>query len=187
MARSTMTALIARVRSLLNDPDAAIFTDDQIEDLLDERSVVVSVPLATSTDTLTHRATTADMLETDALVYAGVSGYGTTGLLDTPVSVEVAAAALTGATLLTATTDYTLDAARGIVTTLGAETRGLWLVGRSYDIYGAAADGWEQVASGKTGKIDLGDAAGNVKGSQLFTQALVMADRLRRRAWPGVY
>ncbi len=159
MARPTMTSLIKRLRGLLNGDTK--LTNDQLQELLDTWSFAVDAPLATQVPARTRHTAPGGDLEDGVLVYAD------------------------GTTLLTLTTDYTVDLQRGIVTTVQPETRTLTLQGTAFDLNGAAADGWELLAMRFTTEFDYSDPSGQFKASQQHAMALTQAKAFRARSMLG--
>lgn len=157
MARSTMAALIARVKAMANGDTT--LTDDDYQTLLDDHSVQVDSRLIPRRPFYTVHTAPFENLESGAVVYYGYN------------------------TRLTETTDYTIDLQRGIVTTLAADYRGLCIQATAYDINAAAADAWERIAARSADAFDWSDVEGSYKPSQARDYALAQAKTYRRRAW----
>jgi hypothetical protein len=85
-------------------------------------------------------------------------------------------------TVLTETTDYTLDYQRGIFTTPSANYRNLSARGTAYNLNLAAADGWERIAARYVLEFDVTGVEGSYKRSQQYSQAMGMAAKYRRSA-----
>lgn len=158
MARSSMAALIARLRGLLAGD--TVLTDDELQDMLDEHVLWISAPLYTEDPYTEHRASYTN-LEAGARVFVA------------------------GLNLLEGT-DYVIDAARGIVTTATPDHRRLYIQGRAYDLNAAAADGWERIAARDVGSYDFSSNNLSSNVSQKHRQALAQADTFRAKAWPRV-
>lgn len=157
MARSTMASLIARVRALVGGD--TVLSDDDIQTLLDDHAILVDSYLTPRPPFYATHVSPFENLETGALVYFGYN------------------------TLLILTTDYTIDAQRGIVTTLASDYRGLKLLGYAYDINGAAADGWESIASRSASLFAWSDVEGSYHPEQARAFATEQACRYRAKAW----
>lgn len=159
MARSTMATLIARVRLALNSDTT--FTDDQIQELLDDHSVIVDSYLEPQRPFWTDHVSPFENLESGAVckVYYGYN------------------------TLLTESTDYTADYQRGIFTTPAANYRGLKVLGRAYDVNAAAADGWDKIAARVWDEFSFNDVEGSYQRQQQYDNATKQAARYRAKAW----
>lgn len=160
MPRSTMAALIARARKLLNGD--TVFSEDDLQALLDQHAVPFRALLTPDKPGYTTHRTLYGDIE-DGVVLALADG-----------------------TVLSSPADYTIDLARGIVTTPTAELRALWLQGTSYDVYAAAADSWEQIAARDVRGFDFGADGATFKRSQIYEYALRQAERMRARANPVI-
>ena len=157
MARSTMTNLIARVRAMCAG-DTTLTADDY-QTLLDDHAVVVDSYLEPQPPFYLDHISPFENLEAGAKVYYGYN------------------------TLLTVTTDYTIDLQRGIVTTVAADYRGLKILGYAYDINAAAADGWELIANRSAGLFAWSDVEGSYHPEQAREFATDQAKRYRAKAW----
>jgi hypothetical protein len=155
--RTTMTALIARVKALCNGDTTISDTDYQT--MLDDHAVAVNGVLEPQQPFYTTHLAPFENLENGASVFYGFK------------------------TLLVENTDYTSDYQRGRFTTPAADYRGLRIVGAAYDIHAAAADGWETIASATASAFDWSDVEGSYKPSQARDFALSMATKHRRKAW----
>lgn len=156
MARSSMAALISRIRVLINDPagGSQIWTDDQIQDVSDESRVdVVNAHLK---PTLTYGSTLQYLN-----YYSEVGGWETDYVIMQNFSTTVtpsSAEPIAGKFTFAATTYPTLT-----------------ITGKQHDIYCAAADLLERWAAKKALDFDV------VVGGQTFRQAQV-ADALQKLA-----
>lgn len=155
--RTSMSDLIARVRSLC--ASNATLTDDDIQTFLDDHSVSVNGVLEPQRPFYTTHAAPFENLEQGANVFYGFK------------------------TLLIETTDYTADYQRGLFTTPQADYRGLRIVGTAYDIHAAAADAWEQIATGQASVFAWSDVEGSYHPEQARDYALTMAQKHRRKQW----
>jgi hypothetical protein len=156
-----MVNLIARLKTLLNNN--ASISDEQAQQLLDDRAVFFEAAIIPRTPFYTQHVAPWENLEEGA---ATIIFYGYN-------------------TMLIETTDYTVDYQRGVVTTVAADRRGLKMLSVAYDVYGAAADGWQSIATttlGAGGKISgLGYS---IDASSASSDALSMASHYRALAWP---
>lgn len=125
MARSTMATLIARTRRLVNDTGSAIWTDNQIQDVLDTDSTrwdifqlaLDYVPMQTST-TVEYKH------------YFAPWGWWEEG----------AEFVLQDNAWATISSGVTLDYLVGKVLFTSSQTPPVFLTGRTYDLYRAAVD-----------------------------------------------
>jgi hypothetical protein len=156
-ARSTMANLIARSRKLLNGD--TVLDDDDIQELLDGHAIVVDSYLEAQPPFYTQHVSPFESLETGARIYVGYN------------------------TLLTITTDYTIDEQRGIVTTPLADYRGLKILGMAYDVNAAAADGWDRIAGRGADLYGWSDVEGSYHPEQARDFATNQAQRYRAKAW----
>lgn len=157
MPRTTMAALIARVRTLLaND---TVFSDTDIQTFLDDHAVAVNGVLEPQVPFFTTHLAPFENLEAGAKIFYGFN------------------------TLLIETTDYTSDYQRGIFTTPNADYRGLRILGSAFDLHAAVADGWEAIAGRSAAQFDWSDVEGSYKPTQARDYALSMAKTHRRKAW----
>lgn len=157
--RTSMADLVRRLRDMLDNP--AGLTDEQIQDLLDEHRRPVDQALRSRAPFYTQHEAGIGNFESGVKVYTGYD------------------------TLLTLTTDYTIDLQTGVVTTGSADRRELRIWGTAYDLNRAAADGWERIASGVWDEFDLSDNGSSLSRSQKIAHARSMADRYRRKAGGG--
>lgn len=157
MPRSSMTALITRLHVLLNNDVS--FEQEDCQFLLDDHAFVVDTILQPKAPLYRQHTADAENLEADAVIFTGYD------------------------TLLVVGVDYTIDLQRGIVTTPQAFHQTLRLQGMAYDLFSAAADGWEQIASRYVAEFDIASTDGSLKLSQQHEQALTQAKRYRARAW----
>lgn len=160
--RSGMLNLILRLQALCNGE--SVITATVAQQLLDDRAVFIEEPLRPDVPFyLKHFASYGNLEEGSATrVWYGYN------------------------TLLTETTDYTLDSQRGVVTTPSADRRGLRIQSVAYDLYGAAADGWERIALADVGSGDKVSGLGYSFEGGTFPDAHKVAAYYRVQAWPRV-
>lgn len=85
------------------------------------------------------------------------------------------------------TSNYVVDYANGIITfTENQSGSARFLTGRSYDIYGAAADIWKTKAGAYAGAVDFKTDNMSVNRSQMFKQAMSAAREYEAMAKPRV-
>jgi hypothetical protein len=162
--RAGMANLIARLQALLNsDPS---ITDDDAQQLLDDRAVFFDAPLTPRIPFYVQHLSPWENLEEGAvtIVYYGYN------------------------LMLIETTQYTVDYQRGVVTTLEADRRGLKMQSVAYDLYGAAADGWEGIAGAHTGLGGKISGLGySIDSGSAKADALDMAQKYRALSWPRTH
>jgi hypothetical protein len=156
MARSSMAALITRIRVLINDPAGAsqVFTDDQIQDVSDESRVDMVNALLKPTVTY---APTVQYLN----YYSDLGGWETDYVILQNLSAAV--------------TPSTSEPIAGKFTFSSSTPPTLTITGKLHDVYHASADLLERWAAKKALDFDV------VVGGQTFRQAQV-ADALQKLA-----
>ena len=176
-ARSTMAALITRVRGLVGDPagDTAVFTDAQVQDVLDRHRIdVVHEPLAPDEDWTGSGVTQWKVYRSRWRHFEATDGGSAIFVVEDGI----------GDNRGTAT--WTADYQRGMVT-FAADQGGtaLYLSGRSYDPHGAAAElleGWAaKVAVDYDFQADGQRFDRSQKAASLREQAGVQRRRARAR------
>lgn len=123
MARASLADLITRLRLLVNDPAGGTqaFTDDQLEDVLDARRADVR---HLELDAAETRDPGAGVTYLD--YHARVGDWESDAVLEDA----------TGAALVPATSDYLV----GHWTFAASQTPPVYLTGKTFDLYAAAAD-----------------------------------------------
>lgn len=166
-ARSSMAALIGRVRTLINDPAGAsqIFTDQTIQDVCDEsRLDVVNVPL---------RATTT--YSGGALQYLNYySEYG--GWEDDYVIKQ---------NLMTTVTPSSAEPIAGKFSFSTSTYPTLYITGKQHDIYHAAADLLERWAAKWALSYDMTINGQSLHRSQAANALQKLAKTYRRQQRPS--
>ena len=168
MARTTMSALIDRVRRLINDPAGAdeVWTDDEVQDWLDaHRDEVIEVELAYATQLVAG--------VTVVLEYAAEMG----GWDDD--------AALTDANGDTLTAD-SINLVAGRWTFDEHQQPPVYLTGRNYDVYAAAADALEARAAQVALAYDFSADGASYHRSQQGEALLRLARQYRGRSRPTI-
>lgn len=182
MLRSTMGALVGRVRDLAAAPydeytvgDTVYWTDQQLQDALDRtRREIVD-------EAISPVRVIASSGSTEYRIYQSVGrNYEETDGGTARFYVRDA----NGTRLGTAT--YSVDYALGRVE-FAATTGGsvLYLNGYVYDPYAAAADIWQQKAAHVASRFDFTADGASFKVSQLRTQYESMAARMESMATSG--
>ena len=164
--RSSMADLIARVRLLLFDPaGSATFADQEIQDTLDQRREFVRyAPLrpeatpqpATGVMQYLDYFATRGFWENDAALY---------GPAWQPLS------------------PATSDTLTGHWTFASSQLPTVWIVGKRYDVYGAAADLCEIWAAKTADQFDFTDINARYQRSQIGEAKLRLAAAYRAQAW----
>lgn len=174
-ARTGMATLITRWRDLVADSGTAVWTDDEAQTILDSyrvdlyRRELVPVPanIGGTTQYLTHRVGYGD-LETVA------SGTAYWQVWDA-----------NGSAIGTAS--YSADYQLGIVT-FTADTKGSarYLDARSFDLNGAAAHGWRELAASKASLYKFSADGASYDRNQWFDHCMIMAAHYDRMATTGI-
>ena len=174
MARTGMATLIARWRDLVADSGTVAWTDDEAQTILDSyrvdlyRRELVPVPanIGGTTQYLTHLAGFGN-LETVA------SGTAYWQVWDA-----------NGSAIGTAS--YSADYQTGILT-FAADTRGSvrYLDARSFDLNGAAAHGWREMAASKASLYKFSADGASYDRQQWFDHCMTMAAHYDRMATTG--
>ena len=164
MARTTMSSLIDRVRRLVNDPAGAdeVWTDDEIQEWLDaHRDEVIEVELAYATQLISG--------VTVVLEYAAEMGDWED---------DAALTDANGGTL-------TPDSENLVVGRWSFDTHQqppIYLTGRSYDVYAAAADAMEARAAQVALAFDFSADGATYHRSQQGEALLRLAKQYRGRS-----
>lgn len=164
--RAGMATLITRLRSLIRDPagDCQTFTDQELQDVLDGRRMDFALlPLESVPSYPGGRLTYLEF----AAPWSDWEDSAT--LLDSSQD---------------ALTPDSGDLIAGRWTFTTEPSYPVYLTGRTYDLYGAAADAIEMAAAGHVDSITYSPGRGNFTGSQKFSQRLGLAEAYRRRARP---
>ena len=177
MARATLSSLITALRELVNDPagTAQVFTDDTLQrhldahrwDVYDEALTAIPTPIGGgSIAYYEYRSCYSDFEATQA----GTAVFVVRDSVGTPRG-----------TATWADVDYQ----RGAVT-FATDQRGtaLYLTGRSFDLYGAAADTLTDWAQKVSLQFDFSSDQQSFSRSQKQTLLLAAAERYRRQAKP---
>ena len=175
MARSTMATLISTLREWVNDAagTAQVFTDDALQRHLDaNRYDVYDEPLAPM-PAHTGGGTSA------YYEYRSCHQWFETTQAGTAVFLVQDGIGTTRGTSTWADVDYQLG--RVTFTTDQAGTA-LYLTGRSYDLYGAAADALTAWAQKVALQFDFSSDQQTFSRSQKQTMLLAAAERYRRQA-----
>lgn len=179
MARSTMATLISHLRELINDPagTAQVFSDDTLQRHLDAHRCDFSfwplMPIPTQ------------IAGGSVSYYEYRAGYDWLEATQAGTAVFVVQDS-TGATRGTATwadVDYQLG---GLTFTTDQRGTALYLTGRSYDPYGAAADVLTDWAQKVSLRFDFSSDQQSFSRSQQQTMLMAAAERYRRQAKPRV-
>jgi hypothetical protein len=136
------------------------FTEDDYQGMLDDHAVEFNRALEPlNSPTLTRFGVGVGNIDTAAVVYLSGSR-----------------------TILTETTQYTMDYQRGILTTPAINYQPLSCRGTAYNLYMAAADAWERIASRYVLEFDFSDVEGSYSRSQQSKMCQEQAAKYRRMA-----
>lgn len=169
-ARSGMSSLIAQFRSMVDDAGTASFTDDRAQEILDNNRLdLYQVPLvvtplqAVGTVMYTVFESAYNNLEGTA------SGTVAFRLYDSLGSVI--------------TSGYTADMQRGRFTFTASQAGSARYIDcRSYDLNGAAADGWREKAAQQADGYDFRVEGRQFSRSQWFDHCIKLASYYARQA-----
>ncbi len=177
MARTTLATLISTLRELVNDPagTAQVFSDDTLQRYLDAyRCDFYFEPL---------RAIPTQLAGGTVAYYEYRDGHQWLETTQAGTAVFYIQDS-TGATRGTATW-ADVDYQRGVVTfTTNQAGTALYLTGRSFDVYGAAADVLTDWAQKVSLQFDFSSDQQSFSRSQKQQMLLAAAERYRRQAKP---
>jgi len=164
MARTSMSALIARVRSLINDTTSPqIFTDDQIEQVMDEGRVdVVNQALIPKE---TYSGSTLQYVNYYSAVGGWENDYALTQFLTDPV------------------TPSSVEPIAGHFTFSASVYPPVYITGKIHDVYRAAADLLDRQSAKVAQKFDVTVGGQTFRRAQAFEalQKLAKSYRMRQR------
>lgn len=172
MARDGMADLLTRLRRLVDDSGSAVWSDNELQDVLDEHKLRVwREPLDTN-QTLTS-GTTYIYVEYRSQ-YKNLEAGGTAYF-----KVEDASGQARG------TANYTVDYINGVVT-MADDQKGtaLYLTGYSYDLMGAAAQAWRERATKVASYYDAMFDDQRLSRAQWFDHCLELAEHFSMQARP---
>lgn len=166
MARSGMANLLLRTRRMVDDTGTAVWTDDQLQDILEEhkwrvqRERLEMEKTLTAADSCEYKVyhSRFDNFEEGGTAYFNVEGADGTQR---------------------GTVTYTADYVRGIVT-MTADQAGsaLYLTGWSYDLGGGAAQCWRERMGKVSSYYDVQADGHKISRSQWFKHCKDMAAEL---------
>lgn len=164
-ARSGMSELISRFRYGVNDSGTAYFQDDRIQQILDgHRTDFYQEPLAVSSQQIALGTVVYTVYTSNYRNIEGTaSGTAVFRLYDSSGSVIASG--------------YTFDAINGrfdFTTDQAGSAR--YLNGRTYDLNGAIADGWRELAGMQSGAYDFRVEGRQYTRSQWFEHCMKMAE-----------
>lgn len=164
--RGSMADLIARIRLLISDPSGApTFADQEIQDTLDQRREVVRYAAL--------RPEPTPQQNTGVIQY--LDYYATRAFWESDAALYGPAWQL----LAPATSDYLT----GHWTFAASQIPTVWIVGKMYDVYGAAADLLEIWAAKVADQFDFTDINAKYLRSQIGKAKLALAATYRAQAW----
>lgn len=184
--RSTMAALITKVRSLINDPSSGtpVFADQDVQDQLDATRLDIRYELLTAAPTLLNAASTnnqagviwADYYSRfqwweDDLVLQGVN-----------ISTSQAWVVLTPVSSENFYGHWTFEANIFTAGTVPGQYPPVFATGKSFDIWRAAADLLEMWAAQYAASYDFTADGQNFRRSQIVAAKMKLAEIYRRKA-----
>lgn len=174
MARSGMSVLISRLRRMVNDGTAGVWSDDDLQDTLDQFKIRVEREELEMEQTLTSSST-----------YEYKRFHSRWGDYEQGGSVYFKLEDSTGTQRGTA--DFTADYIRGVVT-MTADQAGtkLYLSAWSYDLNAAAGELWRERAGQVASYYDVDTDGHRLSRSQWNKHCLTMAAQFESKARPVV-
>ena len=172
MARSGMSNLIARLRPMIDDVSSAVFTDNQLQTIMDLRKQRVYK------EALQYEVTAVGAGTVEYKLYhSHYNDFEEGGT--TYFQVCDSAGNQRG------TADYSVDYANGVVT-MSADQHGtaLYLTAWSYDLNGAAMVCWGERMSKAAMSYDVNLDGHNLSRSQMIAQCKTMSDYYAGKAKP---
>lgn len=165
MARPTLFPLIERVRGLVHDTGASyVFSDDEIQGFLDDnRTDVIEYPLAATW----QRVNGVDL----CIVHTAVHGFWET---------DASLVDANGVTVTPSTSDYMV----GRWDFNAGQQPPVYVTGKFFDLYGAAADVLEAWAAGEALSFDFDADGASYQRSQKTAHLLQLAVQYRRKSLP---
>jgi len=174
-ARTGMSSLISQFRNLVADTGTVSFTDDRAQQILDNRRFdFYQQPLVVTAQEIEGTV----QYFTYAVGYKFLEGTATVGAFRLYDS--------TGEEMGAGLTTYEPDFNRGVIV-FDEDQRGSarYLDGRSYDLYGAVADGWREKAGMQSGSFDFRVEGRAYSRSQWFKHCFEMARNYESMAHPS--
>ncbi|NLD74803.1 MAG: hypothetical protein GX649_19055 [Chloroflexi bacterium] len=176
-ARAGMIGLISELRGYLNDRDSSRWTDDELQGVLDRnRQSFRQVALAF-----------VPRWENSTTVYKEYAIPRVGALrLEGPESGEPAWRLYDSNGVSPEAATYAVDAGEGLITfTADQEGVTYYLDYRLYDVYAAAADGWEDMMGQVSGKYSFTADGATYTRNQWFQHCQAMARQYREKAEGG--
>lgn len=163
--RTSMSELITHLRLLIDDPTGAtaLFTDQQLQDVLDQNSTLAMYEQLTPLKSIAA----GGVVEYKKFNAEHIYWESDTIITDANY------------TTLTATS---VDYKAGLWTFTTAQALPILVYGNWYDMMNAAADGWELKAASYAGAFDFSADGGNYSQSQQYQQALAIAKQYRAKS-----
>lgn len=172
-ARSGMTTLINQFRSLVGNAGTAVFTEDRVQEILDNHRI----------EFYQNQLIITPQEVNNTVVYKVYNSQYTN--LEGTASGSVAFR-LYDANGSAITNGFTFDAQRGTFTFDTNQAGSVrYLDSRSYDLYGAVADGWREYAGQLANHYDFRVEGRAYNRSQLFTHCAEMASYYDSLAKPS--
>lgn len=167
MARSTMAALIARVRLLINDPSGGsqVWADDDIQDVMDESRVDVRNQALKATPTFS--GSTIEYLDYFSSLAGWEDGYVLKQYLITPVTPSV------------------LEPIAGHWQFATSTLPPVYISGSLHDVYRAAADLLERQSAQWALRYNVTADGQNMQRSQVATALQTLARTYRQKQRAG--
>lgn len=163
--RTSMSELITHLRLLIDDPSGAtaLFTDQQLQDVLDQNSTLAMYEQLTPL----HSIASGGVVEYKKFNAEHI--YWETDTIITDADYDT----------LTATS---VDYKAGLWTFATAQELPILVYGNWYDMMSAAADGWDLKAAIYAGRFDFSADGGTYSQSKQYDQALAIAKQFRAKS-----
>jgi len=162
--RPSMATLIGRLRTLISDPSAAAFADQDVQNFLDARQTVLRYAVLQPEVTVTQSGSQVQYLD----FYSGYGDFESDWQIVDPSWNIV--------------TPQTTDELVGHWTFAAGQLWPLRITGKIYDLYGSAADALEAWAAKVALDFDFSTDGQSFKRSQKAQALRDLADQYRRRA-----
>lgn len=172
-ARNGMTSLITQFRRLTDDAGTAVFSDDRVQEIFDNnRFDFYQAPLTVTAQQIAA-GTVGYHVYTSAYSNLEGTASGTVAfrLYDSLGSVL--------------TTGYTADVQRGVFTFTASQAGSArYLDARTFDLYGAVAEGWRERAGLQANDYDFRVEGRQYSRSQWFKHCFDMSNYYSKQSKP---
>lgn len=186
--RSTMSAIIAKVRQLIGDPASATaqFDDQWIQDVLDARRDDVRYEQLQPGPSIVNAASTNNQPAVIWADYYSRYPFWESDVVLQGLNVSTGAAYIVLAPLASdlVTGRWQFELTPFVNGTAPGQWPPVFATGKVYDVYGASADLLEQWAATWTRKYSFSADGASFQRNQAFQSLLKLADQYRAKAKP---